>query len=118
MSMLRAAVAAFSTLVLAAGAAAQTVPSESAAPSAQVKSAPASAMRGAQVTYRSAFDGYRRYADQPVESWNKANDTVRQIGGWQAYAREAQAVEGASQSSKKEAQERPASPTSGHAGHH
>ncbi len=44
-------------------------------------------------SYRSAFEGYRRYADQPVGSWREANDLVGRIGGWQAYAREAQTVE-------------------------
>lgn len=37
------------------------------------------------------FKSYRSYADQEVTSWRKANDEVGRIGGWQAYAREAQA---------------------------
>ena len=37
------------------------------------------------------FRSYRSYADQEVGSWRKANDEVGRIGGWQAYAREAQA---------------------------
>ena len=44
-------------------------------------------------TYRSAFSNYRPYADEPVASWQKANDLVGRIGGWKAYAREAQADE-------------------------
>ncbi|MEO5843876.1 MAG: hypothetical protein ABIQ33_03450 [Caldimonas sp.] len=40
--------------------------------------------------YRSAFDGFRRYADEPVGSWRNANDTVGRVGGWRIYAREAQ----------------------------
>ena len=40
--------------------------------------------------YRSAFGGFRRYSEQPVMSWREANDVVGRIGGWQAYAREAQ----------------------------
>ena len=40
--------------------------------------------------YVSSFDGYRRFADQPVDSWAAANARVRQIGGWRAYARESQ----------------------------
>lgn len=39
---------------------------------------------------KSAFDGYRRYDDAPLVPWRLANDTVGRIGGWQAYAREAQ----------------------------
>ena len=37
------------------------------------------------------FSAYRPYADQQVSSWREANDEVGRIGGWQAYAREAQA---------------------------
>lgn len=40
--------------------------------------------------YRSAFEGYRRYDNQPVGSWREANELVGRIGGWQAYAREGQ----------------------------
>lgn len=42
--------------------------------------------------YQSPFANYKRYADQAVESWTAANDRVGLIGGWQAYAREAQAA--------------------------
>ena len=54
--------------------------------------APAAAASGG-AGYQSAFEGYRRYDDQPVGSWREANDLVGRIGGWQAYAREGQ-VEG------------------------
>ena len=59
---------------------------------AQQASAPAApaAAAGARPAYRSAFDGYRGFTDQPVESWRKANDDVGRIGGWKAYARESQ----------------------------
>lgn len=64
--------------------------------------------------YRSAFDGYRAYSDQPVGSWRQANDLVGQIGGWKAYAREGQAGETApADAPQKEAQTempRPMSP--------
>lgn len=43
----------------------------------------------APLQYRSAFDGYRRFADEPVRSWGEANETVGRIGGWKVYAREA-----------------------------
>ena len=56
---------------------------------AQQASAPAAA-EGAGLAYRSAFDGYRGFTDQPVGSWRKANDDVGRIGGWKAYAREGQ----------------------------
>ena len=48
------------------------------------------AAEGAGLAYRSAFDGYRGFTDQPVGSWRKANDDVGRIGGWKAYARERQ----------------------------
>jgi hypothetical protein len=50
-------------------------------------SAPAAA---ASAVYRSAFEGYRPFKEQPVGSWRQANDIVGHIGGWQAYAREGQ----------------------------
>jgi hypothetical protein len=43
-----------------------------------------------QPVYRSAFEGYRPFADEPVRPWRETNDTVGRIGGWKAYAREAQ----------------------------
>lgn len=42
--------------------------------------------------YRSAFEGYRPHADPAPRPWREANDTVARIGGWQTYAREAQAA--------------------------
>jgi hypothetical protein len=42
------------------------------------------------VSYRSVFDGYRLYKDEPLKPWRLSNDTVGAIGGWRAYAREAQ----------------------------
>lgn len=43
-----------------------------------------------QPAYRSAFEGYRPFGAGEVEDWRKSNDTVREIGGWRAYAREIQ----------------------------
>jgi hypothetical protein len=40
--------------------------------------------------YRSAFDDYKRHRDEPLIPWRQANDAVGRIGGWRAYAREAQ----------------------------
>lgn len=39
--------------------------------------------------FTSSFANYQAFTDQPVLPWREANDTVRQIGGWRAYAREA-----------------------------
>jgi hypothetical protein len=43
----------------------------------------------AQLSYTSPLNGYQAYTDQPVQSWQEANDTVGRIGGWRTYAREA-----------------------------
>ena len=51
---------------------------------------PTSAASTSGMGYRSAFEGYRSFKDQPIQSWREANDLVGQIGGWQAYAREGQ----------------------------
>lgn len=42
------------------------------------------------VAYRSSFTGYRALSESPVGDWRAANDTVGRIGGWKAYAKEAQ----------------------------
>jgi hypothetical protein len=45
--------------------------------------------------YASSFSQYRRLdAEKPI-SWREANDAVTRIGGWRAYAREAQQPEAA-----------------------
>ena len=59
------------------------------APTAPAASA-AAAAPGSASGYKSAFAGYRAYAEQPVQSWRESNDVVGRIGGWQAYAREGQ----------------------------
>jgi hypothetical protein len=40
--------------------------------------------------FRSALDGYQPYTDEKILSWKDANDTTARIGGWRAYAKEAQ----------------------------
>ena len=60
----------------------------------------------------SAFERYRPYADQAVRPWREVNAEVGRIGGWRAYAREA-----------NEAAERPApaqgeAPAGQHPHHH
>jgi hypothetical protein len=47
----------------------------------------------APLTYRSPLADYRRTASDPAPlAWRDANDLVERIGGWRAYAREAQAA--------------------------
>ena len=80
----------------------------SVATGATAASAPASPL-----AYRSAFDGYKRMADQPVQPWRESNDTVGRIGGWKAYAREGQGgpmAGSASPSEGKGATDMPAMP--------
>ncbi len=43
------------------------------------------------LTYRSAFGGYKRLSEPPAADWKTANQNVERIGGWRAYAREANA---------------------------
>lgn len=48
----------------------------------------ATAKPSVDLRYRSTFDSYQRYVASPVQSWPQANDTVQQVGGWRAYAKE------------------------------
>lgn len=41
------------------------------------------------VTYRSALQGYRPYADTEPGAWIETNERVGRIGGWRVYAKEA-----------------------------
>lgn len=38
--------------------------------------------------YDSPLGTYRKWQEQPVQSWREANDTVGKIGGWRTYASE------------------------------
>lgn len=42
------------------------------------------------VTYQSPLQNYRRLGEDKLVPWSEANETVNRIGGWRAYAREAQ----------------------------
>lgn len=42
------------------------------------------------VIYSSRLADYRVFPDEKVGSWKEANDNVGRIGGWRAYAKEAQ----------------------------
>ena len=75
-----------------------------AAQAPQPAPAPASAQTPA---YGSAFDGYRPFEAREVQDWRKSNDTVREIGGWRAYAREIQ--EGNKAGSAPQSQTQPSS---------
>lgn len=60
------------------------------APAARTLGAEASPAQDGDLSYRSALDGYQKYTDEQVGSWRDANDNVGRIGGFRAYAREAQ----------------------------
>lgn len=40
--------------------------------------------------YKSSLHGYQSHSDPEPIPWFKANETVRQIGGWRAYVKEAE----------------------------
>ena len=42
------------------------------------------------LSYVSVFTRYKSYRDEKTGSWREANETVDRIGGWRAYAKEAQ----------------------------
>jgi hypothetical protein len=48
----------------------------------------AHAQDASHLDHRSALDGYRPFAQEDVQPWKQTNDTVREAGGWKAYARE------------------------------
>lgn len=46
-----------------------------------------------RVIYKSSFTSYRVLSDGKLMSWKETNDNVGRIGGWRAYAKEAQQPE-------------------------
>ena len=52
--------------------------------------APLAASASATLAYESVFTRYKSYRDEKAGAWRDANDTVDRIGGWRAYAKEAQ----------------------------
>jgi hypothetical protein len=42
------------------------------------------------LAYTSPFASYQRFQDAPPGAWQDTNQTVNRIGGWRAYARQAQ----------------------------
>ena len=53
--------------------------------------------------YRSVFMQYQSFADAVLAPWPEANDTVRAVGGWRAYAKEAAQARAAAQADTAEA---------------
>ena len=82
---------------LALGASAQTPHNHAAVTTAKPPAAATAATPVAPVTtstsplrYESVFARYQSYRDEKTGSWRDANETVDRIGGWRAYAKEAQ----------------------------
>jgi hypothetical protein len=76
------------------------------------------------ISYASPIADYQPYVDEKIVSWKAANDQVGQIGGWRAYAKEAQRPESSPDNLPTPIQKLPASPSSSdamktdpHAGH-
>jgi hypothetical protein len=68
--------------------------------------------------FRSAFEGYQPYTDDGAPEWKKANDEVGKIGGWRAYAREAQGNQASETKGEEKSPGQPAqaTPLDPHAG--
>ena len=76
----------FRCLAMACSAFAATAFAQHAAPTAR----PPAQEAAPSTVYRSAWSGYRPFADEKVISWKDANDEVGRIGGWRTYLRESQ----------------------------
>lgn len=74
----------------------------------------ASAATADPPAWPSAFDGYRPFSDPDPVPWPEANETVRQVGGWRAYAREAAQPASAAASTPRA----PAGAAGAHGAHH
>lgn len=64
-------------------------------PHAGAQTANASAPPVLEPVYRSVFVQYQGFADAVLAPWPALNDTVRAVGGWRAYAKEAAAARAA-----------------------
>lgn len=108
-----------SILLAVAGTAVAQTPADTPVRPATESARPAAPTR---LQYVSPLRTYKAYADQPVESWREANDRVGRIGGWRAYAKEAQSGEAAKESAAPTPSAAPAAPAASapdpHAGHH
>lgn len=92
--------------------AALTISAQPAPPAAAA--APFAAASQPQATgYRSTFETYQPFTDEKILPWKLANDTAATIGGWRAYARQAQDAAPAGEAPRRD----PAGPAGGH-GHH
>ena len=56
---------------------------------AQPKAAATATTVSATIPYHSAFAGYQPFSDEKLHPWKESNSTVKAVGGWRAYAKEA-----------------------------
>jgi len=54
----------------------------------EIKPDVSKAAKPVELVYQSSFQNYQRYSASPIQSWKQSNDTVKDIGGWRAYAKE------------------------------
>jgi hypothetical protein len=59
--------------------------------------------------YRSVFETYQPMSEPKLTPWRAANDTVREVGGWRAYAKEAAAANAAAAAATSAPQPSPSS---------
>ena len=69
------------------------------------------------VGYTSSIADYQPYIDEKVTSWKAADDKVGQIGGWRAYAKEAQQPDNTAPLQKPAGSSGDVMKTDPHAGH-
>lgn len=70
------------------------------------------------ISYASPIADYQPYVDEKIVSWRAANDKVGQIGGWRAYAKEAQQPDNTPiPASKADSKMNDETKTDPHAGH-
>lgn len=67
--------------------------------------------------HRSAITRYQRAGDDKPVPWREANQTTARIGGWRAYAREAQQPEPAASAAPAVPERKAAPMPQGHGGH-
>jgi hypothetical protein len=58
---------------------------------AAAQAAPKPPASGVDWHYASPITGYQGYRNTPIDAWSASNQTVKEIGGWRAYAKEAAA---------------------------
>lgn len=54
----------------------------------EIKPEVSKAKKPIELVYQSSFQNYQRYSASPIQSWKLSNETVKEIGGWRAYAKE------------------------------